>query len=179
MGSNHLTAVDGQSHSRVALLNIGQEDIKGNETVKRAAELLRASQVNFVGYAEGNDIYTGDFDVVVCDGFVGNVALKTSEGAAHLVWHLARQQLLGTWTGRLAGLIALPALRVLRRRLDPRRYNGATFIGLAGTVIKSHGAADALAFEHAILEAKSEVQNRVPERIGRELGEMLSAGQVA
>ena len=179
MGSILVTAVEGRPRPRVALLNIGQEDIKGNETVKQAAELLRTSHVNFVGYAEGNDIYTGDFDVVVCDGFVGNVALKTSEGAAQLVWHLARQQLLGSWSGRLAGLIALPALRVLRRHLDPRRYNGATFIGLAGTVIKSHGAADAFAFEHAILEAKSEVQNQVPERIGRELGVMLSAGQVA
>ncbi len=179
MGSILVTAVEGKERPRVGLLNVGQEDIKGNETVKKAAELLRASHVNYVGYAEGNDIYTGDFDVVVCDGFVGNIALKTSEGLAQMIWQFMRQEFTQNWGRRLGGLVAAPALRALGRRLDPRRYNGATFIGLNGTVIKSHGSADVLAFEHAIQEALSEAQSEVPERIGRELVSMLGTGQVA
>ncbi len=179
MGSILVSAIEGKSRPRVALLNVGQEDIKGNDTVKKAAELLRASHVNYVGYAEGNDIYTGDLDVVVCDGFVGNIALKTSEGLAHMIWHFVRYEFKRNWAVRLAGLVATPVLRALGRRFDSRRYNGATLIGLNGTVIKSHGGADAVAFEYAIFEALSEAQNQVPERIGAELLSMLGAGQVA
>lgn len=179
MGSIMVTALEGTPRPRVALLNVGQEDIKGNDTVKKAAELLRASHVNYVGYAEGNDIYTGDLDVVVCDGFVGNIALKASEGLARMIWYFMRREFTRSWLTRFAGLIAQPALRALGQRLDARRYNGATFIGLNGTVIKSHGSADALAFEHAIMEAVSEVHNQVPERIGAELLNMLGTGQVA
>src|SRR5690606_3818731 len=157
----------------------GQEDIKGNETVKKAAELLRASNVNYVGYVEGNDIYMGDFDVVVCDGFVGNIALKTSEGLAQMIKQFMREEFTKQWGRKLAAFAVAPALRALNRRLDPRRYNGATFIGLNGTVIKSHGSADALAFEYAIREALSEVHHEVPERIGRELVGLLGTGQVA
>lgn len=179
MGSILVSAIEGKSRPRVALLNVGQEDIKGNDVVKKAAELLRVSHVNYVGYAEGNDIYTGDLDVVVCDGFVGNIALKTSEGLAHMIWHFVRYEFKRNWAVRLAGLIATPVLRALGRRFDSRRYNGATLIGLNGTVIKSHGGADAVAFEYAIFEALSEAQNQVPERIGAELLSMLGAGQVA
>ena len=179
MGSILVSAIEGNPRPRVALLNVGQEDIKGNETVKKAAELLRASHVNFVGYAEGNDIYTGDQDVLVCDGFVGNIALKTSEGLAQMVRHIMREEFTRSWATRLAGLVATPVLRALRGRMDARQYNGATLIGLNGTVIKSHGGADALAFEYAILEALSEANNQVPARISRELLAMIGAGQVA
>jgi glycerol-3-phosphate acyltransferase PlsX len=179
MGSILVTAVEGKPRPRIGLLNVGQEDIKGNETVKQAAELLRASHVNYVGYVEGNDIYTGDLDVIVCDGFVGNIALKTSEGLAQMIWQFMRQEFTRHWGRRLGGLLAAPALRALGRRLDPRRYNGATFIGLNGTVIKSHGSADVVAFEQAILEALSEANHQVPERIGVELVGMLGTGQVA
>lgn len=179
MGSILVTAVEGKARPRVGLLNIGQEEIKGNEIVKQAAELLRASHVNYVGYVEGNDIYMGDLDVIVCDGFVGNIALKTSEGLAQMIWQFMRQEFTRHGGRRVAGLVAAPALRALGQRLDPRRYNGATFIGLNGTVVKSHGSADAMAFEQAIREALSEADNRVPERISGELVDMLGAGQVA
>jgi len=179
MGSILVTAMEGKPRPRVGLLNVGQEDIKGNETVKKAAELLRASNVNYVGYVEGNDIYMGDCDVVVCDGFVGNIALKTSEGLAQMIKQFMREEFTKHWGRKLAAVTVAPALRALNRRLDPRRYNGATFIGLNGTVIKSHGSADALAFEYAIREALSEVHHEVPERIGRELVGLLGTGQVA
>lgn len=179
MGSILVSAIEGKERPRVALLNVGQEDIKGNEVVKKAAELLRASHVNYVGYAEGNDIYTGDLDVVVCDGFVGNIALKASEGIARMMWHFLRHEFKKNWATRLSALCARPALRAIGRRFDTRRYNGATLVGLNGTVIKSHGGADAWSYEHAIFEALSEAQNRVPERIGAELLGMLGTGQVA
>jgi phosphate acyltransferase len=179
MGAILVSAVDGKPRPRVGLLNVGQEDIKGNEVVKKAAELLRASHVNYVGYAEGDQIYLGDFDVIVCDGFVGNIALKASEGVARMFVQFIRQEFTRNWRTRLIGLIARPVLRAFGNRIDPRRYNGATLIGLNGTVIKSHGGADVLAYEHAIREALTEVNNRVPERIGRELMGMLGTGQVA
>ncbi len=179
MGSILVSATEGKERPRVGLLNVGQEDIKGNEIVKEAAELLRASQINYVGYVEGNDIYTGDLDVVVCDGFVGNIALKASEGLAQMIWQFMRQEFSRNWGRRLTALVAAPALRALGRRFDPRIYNGATFIGLNGTVVKSHGGADAMSFRHAIREAMSEANHDVPERIGREFGAMLGAGKVA
>jgi glycerol-3-phosphate acyltransferase PlsX len=179
IGSILVTAVEGKPRPRVGLLNIGEEDIKGNEAVKKAAELLRASNVNYVGYVEGDDIYAGEFDVIVCDGFVGNVALKASEGLVHMTSHFMREEFMRTWHRRVAGWIALPVLRALRERLDPRRYNGATLLGLNGIVVKSHGGADVFAFESAILEAFSEARNHVPEHIGGELLSLLGTGQVA
>jgi glycerol-3-phosphate acyltransferase PlsX len=169
MGSILVGAVEGKTRPRIGLLNVGEEDIKGNEIVKKANELLRASSLNYCGYVEGDEIYTGDMDVIVCDGFVGNVMLKTTEGLARMVTHYMKQEFKRNLLTKLSGLVALPVLRAFRRRVDPRRYNGATLIGLNGTVIKSHGGADALAFEHAILEAITEVDNQVPQRIGREL----------
>jgi glycerol-3-phosphate acyltransferase PlsX len=176
MGSILVSAVEGKPRPRVGLLNIGEEDIKGNETVKKANELLRTSALNYAGFVEGDEIYTGDMDVIVCDGFVGNVMLKTSEGLAHMIAHYMRQEFRRNLFTRLSALIAMPVLHAFRNRLDPRRYNGATLIGLNGTVIKSHGGADKLAFEHAILEALAEVKNNVPERIGRELAILAEKG---
>jgi glycerol-3-phosphate acyltransferase PlsX len=174
MGSILVSAIDHKPNPRIGLLNIGEEDIKGNETVKQAAELLRGSGLNYCGYVEGNEIYTGDMDVIVCDGFVGNVALKTSEGLAHMLSFFIKQEFTRNLLTRLAGVMALPVLRAFRNRVDPRRYNGATLIGLNGTVIKSHGGADAFAFEHAISVAVEEVRNQVPQRIGAQLASVMA-----
>jgi glycerol-3-phosphate acyltransferase PlsX len=179
MGSILVGAVEGKPRPRVGLLNIGEEDIKGNEIVKQANELLRATPLNYCGYVEGDEIYTGDMDVIVCDGFIGNVMLKTSEGLARMITHYMKQEFRRNLLTRLSALVALPVLRAFRKRVDPRRYNGATLIGLNGTVVKSHGGADQLAFEHAILEALAEVEHNVPERIGRELAAMAAKGAVA
>jgi glycerol-3-phosphate acyltransferase PlsX len=175
MGSILVSAVEGKPNPRVGLLNVGEEEIKGNETVKRTAELLRAAPVNYAGFAEGDEIYTGDFDVIVCDGFVGNVALKTSEGLARMITQFMREEFKRTVFTKLSALLARPALSAFRRRVDPRRYNGASLVGLNGTVIKSHGGADKLAFEHAILEALAEAKKEVPQRIGQALGTMTAA----
>jgi glycerol-3-phosphate acyltransferase PlsX len=176
MGSILVRAVENKPSPRVALLNIGIEDIKGNTTIKKAAELMRNSAINYCGYAEGNEIYTGDMDVIVCDGFVGNVALKTSEGLAQMISRQIREEFGRNVLTRAAGLVALPVLNAFRKRVDHRRYNGATLVGLRGTVIKSHGSADALAFEYAIREALTEVRNEVPLHIERELEPMLPPG---
>jgi glycerol-3-phosphate acyltransferase PlsX len=179
MGSILVAAVEGKSRPRVGLLNVGEEDIKGNETVKKTHELLRASPLNYVGFVEGDEIYTGDMDVIVCDGFVGNIMLKTSEGLARMITHFIKQEFKRNLLTKLSALVALPVLQAFRKRVDPRRYNGATLIGLTGTVIKSHGGADVLAYEHAILEAVAEVKNNVPARIGQELAAMVAKGAVA
>ncbi len=179
MGSVLISAVEGKERPRVGLLNIGEEEIKGNEVVKKTAELLRTSPVNYCGFVEGDEIYTGDVDVIVCDGFVGNIALKTSEGLAQMITHFMRQEFRRNLFTKLSGLVALPVLRAFHRRVDPRRYNGATLIGLNGTVIKSHGGADALAFEHAILEALTEARNRVPQRIAQTLSSLTQGVQTA
>lgn len=179
MGSILVSAIEGKPHPRVGLLNIGEEDIKGNETVKKAAEQLRASQVNYCGFVEGDEIYLGDMDVIVCDGFVGNVALKTSEGLAQMISQMVKEEFTRNLFTRLSGLLALPVIRAFRRRVDPRQYNGATLIGLNGTVIKSHGGADAVAFERAIHVAGEEARKQVPQRIARELASMLRGGMVA
>lgn len=174
MGSVLVAAVDGNARPRVGLLNIGEEAIKGNEQVKEAAALLsRSDAVNYIGYVEGDDIYKGGADVVVCDGFVGNVALKTSEGVAKMISHFMRQEFNRNWLTRIAGLLALPALRAFRHRVDPRRYNGASLVGLQGIVVKSHGSADELSFANAIQVARREAQKNVPERISHQLSSLL------
>ncbi len=173
MGSVLTSAVDNLEHPRVGLLNIGEEEIKGNERVKEAARLLMESDINYVGFVEGDDIYRGTVDVVVCDGFVGNVALKTSEGVARMITAFMKQEFTRNPMTRLAGLLARPVLRALRDRIDPRRYNGASFIGLQGIVIKSHGSADTLSFSQAIREAMVEVEKDVPQRIGSQLESLL------
>jgi len=163
------TAVDNIEMPRVGLLNIGEEEIKGNEQVKNAAALLTASNLNYVGFVEGNGIFLEKLDVVVCDGFVGNVALKTSEGVAQLIRHFMKKEFERNALTRLAGLVAMPVLRAFSRKIDPRRYNGASLLGLQGIVIKSHGGADAVAFANAINIAMLEVKKAVPQRINRYL----------
>ena len=169
MGSVLAEAVDGTRRPGIGVLNIGEEEIKGNEQVKQAAKLIGESDLNYVGYAEGDDIYKGDFDVIVCDGFVGNIALKTSEGVARMIAGFIRQEFRRTLLTRLAAMIAMPVLKAFRNRIDPRRYNGASLLGLRGIVIKSHGGADALAFANAIKVAILQVREAVPERISSQL----------
>ena len=154
MGSALVSAISGDESPTVGLLNIGEEVIKGNEVIKRAGELLRAAgqsgDLNFHGNVEGNDIFHGTTDIVVCDGFVGNVALKTSEGLAHMIGGFIKAEFSRNLLTRLAGAVALPVLSAFKRRVDHRRYNGAALLGLRGLVFKSHGSADALAFETAL-----------------------------
>ncbi|VAX07561.1 Phosphate:acyl-ACP acyltransferase PlsX (EC 2.3.1.n2) [hydrothermal vent metagenome] len=173
MGAALATAVDGNEQPTVGLLNIGEEAIKGNEQVKQAAALLADSNLNYIGYVEGDGIYQGDADVVVCDGFVGNVMLKTTEGVAKMISHYMKQEFKRNPLTMLSGLIALPVLRALRKRIDPREYNGASFLGLQGIVIKSHGSADAHSFANAISEAVIEVKKNIPELITRQLENQL------
>jgi glycerol-3-phosphate acyltransferase PlsX len=151
----------------IGLLNIGQEDIKGNEIVREAGEMLSRSDLNYIGFVEGDAIFTGKANVVVSDGFVGNVALKTMEGVASLIASYMRQEFGKSSIRKLQGVIASPALSALRSRLDARRYNGATLVGLNGIVIKSHGGADKLAFETAINTAIVEARKGVPVQIGK------------
>lgn len=173
MGSVLAASIDNRSNPRVALLNIGEEEIKGNDRVKQTAMLLEQSKLNYCGFAEGNDIYTGKFDVIVCDGFVGNVALKASEGVAGMLLELARQEFRRSIFTKLSALLAAPVLRRLRDRADPRRYNGASLLGLRGIVIKSHGSADVFSFGRAIDQAVLEMQTAVPDRISSELEQFL------
>lgn len=169
MGSELIASLDGKVQPSVGLLNIGKEDIKGNELVKHAAELLRASDLNFYGNVEGDDIYKGTTDVVVCDGFVGNVALKASEGLAQMMGTYLREEFSRNLLTKLAAIVASPVLRHFKRRVDHRRYNGATLIGLRGVVIKSHGSADVFAFgfaiQRAVEEARTGVLRHIEERM--------------
>ncbi|MCD6680105.1 MAG: phosphate acyltransferase PlsX [Burkholderiaceae bacterium] len=175
MGSALVAALDGREQPSVGLLNIGEETIKGNDAVKIAAELLRASSLNFYGNVEGNDIYEGTTDVVVCDGFVGNVALKTSEGVARMLSGYIREEYRRHVFTRLMALMSFPVLRRFRERLDPRRYNGAALVGLRGVVIKSHGSADAYAFEFALRRAYDAVRNGLLQGIARRLPKAAQA----
>lgn len=179
MGSVLAEAVDNKKRPTVGLLNIGEEEIKGNEQVKEAHQLISAnSAINYQGFVEGDDIFNGTVDVVVCDGFVGNVALKTSEGVAKMVTHFMREAFARSWVSKLSALIAMPVLKSFRDRIDPRRYNGATLVGLQGIVVKSHGGADSMAFANAIYTAMLEVQNNVPQRISKQLETLLLQRQV-
>lgn len=152
---------------KVGLLNIGQEDIKGNETLREASELLQKSSLNYVGFVEGDDIFSADLDVVVTDGFTGNVALKTMEGLAQLIGTYLKDEFTSSSLRKLQGLVATPALDVIRARLDHRRYNGASLVGLTGIVIKSHGGADQIAFEQAIRTAAVESRQGLPVQISQ------------
>lgn len=172
MGAMLVAAIEHIERPRVGLLNIGEEAIKGNEVVKQAGELLRASGLNFVGNVEGDDIYKGASDVVVCDGFVGNVALKTSEGLAQMLAHFLREEFGRGLLSKCAALVALPVLKRFKRRVDHRIYNGAVLLGLRGVVVKSHGSADAFAFEQAIYRAAEAASNQLIERIGERMAAM-------
>ncbi|KAA8984629.1 phosphate acyltransferase PlsX [Halospina sp. K52047b] len=167
MGRLMAQAVDGIREPRVALLNVGQEAVKGNEQVRLAGHMLQTrEQSGYIGYIEGSDLFRGVADVVVCDGFVGNVALKTGEGVAELVGDLIRRSFAGSWYSRLVAALAAPVLRRIKRRLDPARHNGASFIGLRGVVIKSHGNADVTGLVAAIEQAAREVEHELPRRLG-------------
>jgi glycerol-3-phosphate acyltransferase PlsX len=169
MGSVLVSCVEQKAHPTVGLLNIGSEDIKGNEVVKQTSELLKESHLNFYGNVEGDDIYKGTTDLVVCDGFVGNVALKTSEGLAHLMGGFLKEEFKRNLLTKLMAIISIPVLKAFKRRLDPRCYNGASFLGLRGIVVKSHGGADAFAFRHAIAKAVEESRSGVLAMITKQL----------
>ncbi len=169
MGSVLATAIDNIDRPRVALLNIGSEEIKGTEAVKQAAQLLSQTDLNYIGFVEGTDIYQGKADVVVCDGFVGNVALKTSEGVAKMLINCLRREFSRNLYTKLIALLAIPILRSIKKRFDPGEYNGATFLGLNGVVIKSHGNAPRHSFKKAIIEAMLEVEKNIPEKIRSEV----------
>ena len=169
MGAMLVSSVTGNPNPSVGLLNIGSEDIKGNEIVKEASELLRRSHLNFYGNVEGNDIFKGTTDVVVCDGFVGNVALKTAEGIAQLMGRFLTQEFKRNWITKVMAFVSLLVLNRFKKRLDPRRYNGASFLGLRGIVVKSHGSADSYSFFFAIQTAIEESKNNVLEKIQKQL----------
>jgi len=169
LGSALVAAVEQIDRPTVGLLNIGKELIKGNEVVKQASELLRASPLNFVGNVEGNDIFKGTTDVIVCDGFVGNVALKTAEGLALMLAGFVREEFTRGPLSRLQAMAALPVLRRFKRRVDARRLNGASLLGLRGLVIKSHGSADAVAFESALKRGFEQARHHVLDRTVAEM----------
>ncbi len=179
MGSALVTAVEGKEDPSVGLLNIGEEAIKGSDTIKQAAELLRAAaaggHLNFHGNVEGNDIFKGTTDIVVCDGFVGNVLLKTAEGLAGMLSGFIREEFTRNALTKLAALVAMPVLNRFKARVDPRRYNGAALLGLRGLVFKSHGSADAFAFEQALARAYDAARNRLLERVHDRILETLQA----
>jgi glycerol-3-phosphate acyltransferase PlsX len=175
MGAMLVSALEHTERPSVGLLNVGEEEIKGNDVVKQAAELLRASGLNFHGNVEGDDIYRGTTDVVVCDGFVGNSVLKASEGLAQLLVQLLREEFTRAWYTKLMALVASPVLRRFKHRIDHRRYNGAPLLGLRGVVVKSHGSADAYAFEQALKRAAEAARQNLVERIGTRIGAHLAA----
>ena len=169
MGSALVSVLNDDPTPTVGLLNIGEEVIKGSDEIKRAGELLRAAaktgDLNFVGNVEGNDIFKGTADIVVCDGFVGNVALKTTEGLATMIMQFLREEFTRNIGTKLAAMVAYPVLSALKKRLDHRRYNGAALLGLRGLVFKSHGSADALAFEEAMVRAYDAARHQLLERV--------------
>lgn len=169
MGSALVSALNNEEAPSVGLLNIGEEMIKGSEVIKRAGELLRAAgkagSLNFCGNVEGNDIFKGPVDVVVCDGFVGNVALKSSEGVASMITGGLKQEFKRSIFTKIAAIVAYPVLSALMKRMDHRRYNGAALLGLRGLVFKSHGSADAMAFEHALNRAYDAARNNLLDRV--------------
>ena len=179
MGSALVSALDGVDEPTVGLLNIGEETIKGSETIKRAGELLRAAHagehINFFGNVEGNDIFKGTVDLVVCDGFVGNVALKTSEGLASMLTQMIKQEFTrSAWT-KAAALVAMPVLNRFKARVDHRRYSGGALLGLRGLVFKAHGSSDAMAFEAALARAYDAARNRLLDRVHHRIAETLQA----
>ena len=173
MGTQLTRAIKNKSNPTIALLNIGEEDIKGNDRVKQAATLLEESNLNYVGYIEGNNLYSGNYDVIVCEGFVGNVAIKTSEGVADFLQYHVKKAFKKNIYSKFVALIAIPILKAIEQKIDPKRYNGASLLGLRGIVIKSHGRAERVSFATAIDEAIIEVSNNVPEKISEKLEQLL------
>ena len=179
MGSILAQSVDGVESPSVGLLNIGSEAIKGSELIKQASQLISESRLNYYGFVEGDDIYKGTVDVIVTDGFVGNVSLKTGEGLAALVSHVLRAEFGRNWMTRLAAICAMPVLSAIKRKLDPRKYNGASLLGLNGIVVKSHGSADSSSFLNAIKIASIEIENDVPQQISNAIESYFSQAEEA
>lgn len=178
MGMVLSSTVDNVKSPKIGLLNIGAEDIKGNDQVKRTAQLLGESRdINYYGYIEGDDIFTGIVDVVVCDGFVGNVALKCMEGISKLISFYTKRAFSKNFYGLFVSLIGVPILKKLKKQLDPGRSNGASLLGLQGTVIKSHGNADRKSFANAIEVAILQAEKNVPQKIGEEVAKILIRGE--
>ncbi|WP_081696317.1 phosphate acyltransferase PlsX [Thiomicrorhabdus sp. Kp2] len=173
MGSVLTQAVDDNPHPRVGLLNIGEEEIKGHQRIKDAHHLLNATSINYIGYVEGDDIYKGDTDVVACDGFDGNIALKASEGVAKMISFYLKEAFTKNLLTKFVAVLAYPVLKSFKSKVDPRRYNGASLLGLRKIVIKSHGGADQFSFFHAITEARLEVIKNVPQLISAEVSSLL------
>ncbi|MGN7611986.1 phosphate acyltransferase PlsX [Magnetococcales bacterium HHB-1] len=178
MGEVYAKAVMNLSKPSVGLLNVGEEEVKGNGVVKEAAEQLKKTSRNFIGFVEGTDIFSGDVDVVVCDGFVGNISLKTAEGVAQMLVHFLKEAFKKNIWSRLAGFLARSVLQNFGQRVDHRRYNGAILLGLNGVVVKSHGGADALAFSYAVRAAADLAENQVNEKIRRKVAELRQAGEM-
>jgi len=178
MGSVLAESIEGRKNPTIGLLNIGAEEMKGNERVKEAAVLLSKTDLNYHGFVEGDGMYRGEVDVVVCDGFVGNIALKSSEGVVHMMRHYLRRSFSRNFFTKLVGLLASPILKQFRDDLDPRAYNGANFIGLQGIVIKSHGGADEVGFANAINIAVIEAEQDVPKNISQHLEHLLKGQPV-
>lgn len=177
MGSALIKALDGKAAPKIGVLNIGVEEIKGNDQVKRTAHMLAECKLmNYVGYVEGDHFYSGDVDLVVCDGFVGNVALKASEGLAKLMICVLKESFRQNWWSRVVGLMARPALMHLKKRMDPARYNGASLLGLNGIVVKSHGGASELAFQFAVEEAMLQVKNNVVDLVRDQITDFINQG---
>jgi len=174
MGSSLVRTLEGAEAPTVGLLNVGSEEIKGSDTIKTASEMLRNSDLNYVGYVEGDDIFNGEVDLIVCDGFEGNIALKTSEGLAQMLMKVIREEFTRSLFSKLAALIAKPVLRAFQARIDHRRYNGAMLLGLRGVVIKSHGGADRTAFSNAIGAARLAASKNLISQIESDLEATLA-----
>lgn len=171
MGSIIAEVLDGIARPRVGLLNIGEEEIKGNEQIKQTDDLLKNSDLNYIGYVEGDGIFKGHADVVVCDGFVGNIALKTTEGVAKMMAGMIKTEINRNWLTKITGALAFPIWKGLKHNMDPGRYNGASLVGLTGIVVKSHGGADIASFAQAVRVAVKEVEKNVPALIHARLGQ--------
>jgi len=177
MGSVLAQSVEGTKNPTIGLLNIGSEAVKGSDLIKRASQLISESRLNYHGFVEGDDIYKGTVDVVVTDGFVGNVSLKTGEGLAALVNHVLKSEFKRNWFTKLGAICALPVLNSVRKKLDPRQYNGASLLGLNGIVVKSHGSADTSSYLNAIKIASIEIEKDVPQRISAAIESYFSQSE--
>ncbi len=165
MGSALVQSLEISSNPIIGLLNIGSEEIKGNNTIKKAAALLQTSELNYTGFVEGDDIFSGKFDVIVADGYAGNIALKSIEGVANFISYTMKNEFNKNFYNKFSSIISYPVLKGMKKKVDPRRYNGASLLGLQGVVVKSHGSADSYAFSRAIKTAYYEVKNQILDKI--------------
>jgi len=177
MGSVLTEFVDNKKSPRVGLLNVGEEEIKGSEKVKKASLLLSESELNYVGYVESDELFSGKVDVIACDGFEGNVALKASEGTAKMILHVLKEEFKRNFVTKAIGALCIPIFKAMQARLDPRLHNGATLIGLNGIVVKSHGGTDELGFLHAIQEANRQAEMDVIDHISEEISKVFNKNQ--